>query len=272
MDKIKKGDIVARKSYGCDILFFVDKIIFSTDGMAIAILKGITIRIIADAFLDDLLIIDNNLIDNNIKGLDYKIENRIFSLIHNKKSLKNRYPNNLKTGKILHLDGDKRYSEKSNRYYKKVGLNAIVKNIPEFKQPLIVKDLLLKYKPDILVITGHDGMIKSGINYSDIHNYRNSKYFIQSVVAARTILPSNNDLAIFAGACQSFFEAIMASGANFASSPARILIDFMDPLIVAEKIATTPKNKFITINDIITDLRDGKKSIDGVGSLGKKPL
>lgn len=267
MEKIRKGDIVARKSYGCDILFFVDKIIFSSNGTAIAILKGITVRIIADSFLDDLLIIDNNLIDNNIKRLDSKIENRIFSLIN-----KSRYQPMPKTGKILHLDGDRRYSEKSNRYYKKVGLNAIVKNIPEFKQPLLIKDLINKYNPDIVIITGHDGMIKSGINYADINNYRNSKYFIQSVIEARKIIPSNNKLAIFAGACQSFFEAIMASGANFASSPGRILIDFMDPLIVAEKIATTPKNKFITINDIFTDLRDGKKSIDGVGSLGKKVL
>ena len=270
MDKIKKGDIVARKSYGCDILFFVDKIIVSSNGTAIAILKGITVRIIADAFLDDLLIIDNNLIDKNIKNLDKKIENRLFSFINQKS--KNRNQNFSQSGKILHLDGDKRYAEKSNRYYRKAGLNAIVRNIPEFKQPVMINNLLLKYKPDILIITGHDGMIKSGINYADIHNYRNSKYFIQSVLEARKVSPSNRDLAIFAGACQSFFEAIMSSGANFASSPGRILIDFMDPLVVAEKIATTSKNKFITINDILSDLRDGKRSIDGIGSMGKSSL
>ena len=74
------------------------------------------------------------------------------------------------------------------------------------------------------------------------------------------------------GACQSFFEAIMASGANFASSPARILIDFMDPLIVAEKIAITDRSRFVTINDIVNELRDGKKSIDGSGVMGKKHL
>ena len=91
MEKIKKGDIVARKSYGCDILFFVDKIIFNSDRTAIAILKGITVRVIADAFLDDLLIIDNNLLDKNIKKLDSKIENRIFSFIDTK-----RYQNNSK--------------------------------------------------------------------------------------------------------------------------------------------------------------------------------
>ena len=64
----------------------------------------------------------------------------------------------------------------------------------------------------------------------------------------------------------------MASGANFASSPGRILIDFMDPLIVAEKIAVTDRYKFVTINDIVDDLRDGKRSVDGSGVMGKKQL
>ncbi len=270
MEKIKKGDIVARKSYGCDILFFVDKIICSSNGTAIAILKGITSRIIADTFLDDLLIIDHHLLDIKMKKLDSHIESRILSFDTN--NIKKRYSFATTTGKILHLDGDRRYSDKSIRYYRKVGLNAIVKNVPECKQPLVVGDLLLRYQPDILVVTGHDGMIKSGVNYADIQNYRNSKYFIQTVIEARKLNPSNRDLAIFAGACQSFFEAIMASGANFASSPGRILIDFMDPLIVAEKIATTSRTKFITINDIVNDLRDGKNSIDGIGSMGKNRL
>jgi spore coat assembly protein len=57
------------------------------------------------------------------------------------------------TGKILHLDGDKKYSEKSAYYYRKLGLNAVVKNIPEYKQPKVVYSLLKMYNPDILVIT-----------------------------------------------------------------------------------------------------------------------
>lgn len=74
------------------------------------------------------------------------------------------------------------------------------------------------------------------------------------------------------GACQSYFEAIMFAGANFASSPARILIDFLDPLIVAEKVATTEKYKFLTIDEIAKDLRDGKKGVGGVGANGKMEL
>ena len=170
----------------------------------------------------------------------------------------------------MHLDGDRKYSEKSYRYYKKIGLNAIVKNVPEYRQPRVVYRLLEIYKPDILVITGHDGMIKSGKNYNDIYNYRNSKYFIETVKEARKYdQEKSQKLVIFAGACQSYFEAIISAGANFASSPARILIDFLDPLVVAQKVAFTEDYKYITIDDIAYELRDGRNGIDGIGANGK---
>ena len=172
---------------------------------------------------------------------------------------------------ILHLDGDKKYSEKSAKYYKKVGLNAIVRNVAESKQQYVIVDLLNRYNPDVVVITGHDGMIKSGIGYNDIYNYRNSKYFINTVIQAKKwVQKSGKNLAIFAGACQSYYEALISAGANFASSPARVLIDFMDPLIVAEKIATTDEYKYITIKDIEDELRDGDSGIGGIGTRGKK--
>ena len=82
------------------------------------------------------------------------------------------------------------------------------------------------------------GMIKSGARYTDIYNYRNSRHFIETVKEARKYDQKNDkNLVIFAGACQSYFEALMEAGANFASSPARILIDFLDPLIVAKSVA-----------------------------------
>lgn len=71
------------------------------------------------------------------------------------------------------------------------------------------------------------------------------------------------------GACQSYFEALISAGANFASSPARILIDFLDPLIVAEKIAFTERYKYVTIDDIARELRDGKRGVNGGGASGK---
>lgn len=174
------------------------------------------------------------------------------------------------TGKILHLDGDRKYSEKSKMFYQKMGVNAIVRNISENRQANYVESLIEKYNPDILVVTGHDKMIRLGRDYNDIYNYKNSKYFIQTVKNARKT--KRKDLVIFAGACQSYYEAIMSAGANFASSPARILIDFKDPLIVASKVALTDEKKYLTINDIEEELRDGERGINGIGAQGKKKI
>ena len=114
-------------------------------------------------------------------------------------------------------------------------------------------------------------MIRNGKNFNDIYNYRNSRYFMNTVAEARNWeRQTGKELVIFAGACQSFFEAIMSCGANFASSPGRILIDFIDPLIVAEKVATTPSYKYITINEIAEELRDGQKGIGGSRSNTEK--
>ena len=55
------------------------------------------------------------------------------------------------------------------------------------------------------------GMIKNGTDYNNIYNYINSKYFINTVIEAKRAAKPDKDLVIFAGACQSFFEAIIAS-------------------------------------------------------------
>ena len=275
MNKLRRGDIVARISYNKDILFEITRIIKLKDGNDIYILKGITKRIEADSPFNDLVKIDKRYADIKIKNL----ENRIYSYIENclntngekePKNFEKRKVNQISvTGKILHLDGDKKYAEKSERYYKSLGLNAIVKNIPESKQPQYIISLLEHYKPDIVVVTGHDGMIKKGTDFNNIYNYRNSKYFINTVHKIRSWRNSKN-VAIFAGACQSYYEALIAEGANFASSPARIMIDFIDPLIVAEKIATTDSKIFLNIYDIKNDLKEGERGISGVGTYGKK--
>ena len=62
----------------------------------------------------------------------------------------------------------------------------------------------------------------------------------------------------------------MQVGANFASSPARILIDILDPLIVAKEISITDDFKYIKMDDIEKELRDGKRGIDGVGAKRKE--
>lgn len=264
--KIKKGDFVARISYGKDILFVIDRIIKLKNGTTYAILKGVTVRIEADAPIEDIEKVELNRVIN----AERMAEKLLMQRIKNKAEEYRNY--SVKTGKILHLDGDRRYSEKSARYYKKMGLDAVVKNIPENKQPLMVRKLLEKYNPDILVITGHDAMLKKGMNYSNIYNYRNSGNFINTVRESRKWARSSNKLVIFAGACQSFFEALIEAGADFASSPGRILIDFIDPLIVAERVAITDRNKFVSSYEIAREIKEGEKGISGVGAMGKKKV
>lgn len=164
MEKFKKGDIVARRSHNQDILFSIENILKSSSGIQIAILKGITIRIVADAYIDDLVLLDTKKIDASLRSLEFRIEDRINNLLKKRREKvkdKDRSFEDIKAGRILHLDGDKFYSEKSARYYKKVGLSAVVINIPENKQHLLVREYINKYNPDILVLTGHDRYDKS---------------------------------------------------------------------------------------------------------------
>ncbi len=155
MNRIKKGDIVGRISYGKDIAFVVERIIKTHDSK-LAILKGLTVRVQADSTLDDLELMEKVQIAEHVKMLEENVAKRIQEHVQERKNKAQQFFREkaiVYTGKILHLDGDKKYSEKSNRYYKKIGLNAVVKNIPERKQPFYVASFLQRYQPDILIIT-----------------------------------------------------------------------------------------------------------------------
>lgn len=93
--QVKKGDIVGRYSYNNDILFFVDKIIKVNKTEKIAILKGLNIRIEADAEIQDLRKFDAKEAEELIRG----IENKSYKQITNTHNKTLEY-----TGKILHLD------------------------------------------------------------------------------------------------------------------------------------------------------------------------
>lgn len=257
LKEIRKGDVVARISHNKDVIFVVDRVINNK----IVWLTGITTRLKADAPIDDVEVIEKSEIQKIYDDVNEKIKKEANSIEIERNNFLKRSDKVIYTGKILHLDGDKRYSEKSNMYYRKMGLRAVVRNVPEYRQSDVVNTLIDRYNPDILVVTGHDGMLKKGKLYEDLYNYRNSRFFAQTVINARRN-EKGKKLVIFAGACQSYYEALINAGANFASSPARILIDFMDPLVVARKIATTDSNKFLTIGDIEDELRDGERGIN----------
>ena len=132
-----------------------------------------------------------------------------------------------------------------------------------------ILDLIEQLDPDIVILTGHDSYNKQGLK--DLKNYRNTTDYVDAVKKIRKHY-SKDHIFVFAGACQSNFEAIMASGANFASSPKRVNIDAYDPAIVAIKAATTPFNQIIDIEEIKDVLDSKKNGISGVESYGKMRL
>lgn len=113
MYKIKKGDIVGRISYGKDILFTVQNIVKRKDGKKVAILKGLILRIEADADIEDLELIEKKQVRNHMRNLENKYEDKIKRC--SRKNVKNEEiedriflgrSEEKKNGKILHLDGD----------------------------------------------------------------------------------------------------------------------------------------------------------------------
>ena len=124
------------------------------------------------------------------------------------------------------------------------------------------------YRPDILVITGHDAYSKSKGEKTDINAYRHSKDFVQTVKEARNRIPNLDQLVIFAGACQSHFESLIGSGANFASSPARVNIHALDPVYIVAKISFTPFMETINVWDVLRNTLTGEKGLGGIETRG----
>ena len=174
-----------------------------------------------------------------------------------------------KPGVILHIDGDLDYAEKSRGIYKKMGLTSYVYNIPESEQYRQIYQILQRIRPNILILTGHDAFMRKRNDIYNIDNYKNSRYYVQGVLEARRYEHNLDNLVIFAGACQSYYEAIISAGANFASAPKRVLIDMMDPLIVAETIAYTPVDKYIPLANILSNTREGINGIGGFQTRGQ---
>ena len=101
--RLKKGDIVSRLSYDQDIAFFISDII-KIDNELIAILKGLTIRIEADAPLYDLRLLEEDRVYKLLNEFDSNLENVKKNILINKKVPNKR--SRVDYGRILHLDGD----------------------------------------------------------------------------------------------------------------------------------------------------------------------
>lgn len=283
---MKVGDFVVRKSYDKDVTFKIIDI-KEVDGKIIYVLKGLHIRIIADSKEDDLEKVEDSMAGDKDKTFDSKVNDIINKVILSREE-RNGEKNMLRgldedirkndnkqelvfgrPGRILHIDGDATYMETCLKVYKQLNLNAIGVAIPEKEQPQKILYLVKEYNPDIVVLTGHDGVLKDKKGMLDLNNYRNSKYFIDSVKLLRSYNSSYDELVIFAGACQSCYENILEAGANFASSPSRVLIHCLDPVLVCERIAYTRIDEIVSIKDVIENTITGIKGIGGLQTRGK---
>jgi spore coat assembly protein len=270
---MRQGDFVTRKSYGGDVMFKIERI-----EQLKAVLRGVDYRLLADAPLGDLTV--SNLTEAmdhpRSSSPEFRETLRRLALSQVQLQEKNQLsiPYKQKTnmsyfevpGKVLHLDGDPTYLRKSMQLYGELRVPAEGFYIPESQMADALHRLLPQIKPDIVVITGHDGILKhrKGGGPTNLASYKNSQNFVNAVQIARQYERNRDSMIIVAGACQSHFEALLRAGANFASSPGRILIHALDPLCIAAKLSYTSVKETISMLDIAELTVTG---LDGLGGL-----
>lgn len=272
---IEVGDLVTRKSYNQDLLFRVTEV-----NNTVAILFGEDVRLIADAPISDLLVIDDKEYQSRQKQEKEKVDksNWLFRQDYNLIRQRNEYHASSgyshgesyfqMPGRVLHLDGDPVYLQKCRALYERLGVPIYGVHMSEKEMPDRVGRLIEQMRPDILVVTGHDAYLKSKGKLSDLKAYRHSRYFAETVYEARKRIPHLDQLVIFAGACQSHFESLIKAGANFASSPTRINIHALDPVYIVAKISYTPIKDHINVWDVLRNTLTGEKGLGGVETRG----
>ncbi|WP_064091134.1 sporulation peptidase YabG [Rossellomorea aquimaris] len=276
---IEINDVVGRLSYQCDILFRVIDIRM-IDGQKTAILYGEDFRLIADAPFQDLKKMDpreQDYINQEFRSKEKQsldLFRQDIELLKHKQEYKvtNAYRDEFNyfqiPGKVLHLDGDPSYLRKCLDLYEKIGVPVKGIHCNEKEMPEQIGGLIDKYRPNIIVITGHDAYSKAKGKKSDINAYRHTKYFVQAVREARKKVPHLDQLVIFAGACQSHFESLIHSGANFASSPSRVNIHALDPVYIVAKVSFTAFKDSVNVWDVIRNTITGDKGLGGLETKG----
>lgn len=251
--EFKIGDLVTRNSYDNDVVFKIVDI----EGDQVK-LKGINIRLIADSEIGDLKKHNDEDVENEKSFLD-----RLETTVDLDRNDYFYLP-----GKILHIDSDPEYLNRCLDYYKKISIWAMGINEKEENLADNITEWLEEYKPNIVVITGHDAYYKRKGKKDDLSAYKTSGYFVDAVRKAREYENSHEKLIIIAGACGSYYEELIKAGANFASSPRRINIHALDPAIVASKMSLSDINKDIDIKSILERTKYGKDGIGGIITKG----
>ncbi len=268
MNNFQTGEIVARKSYGGDIPFKIAGVTRDGYGRPVYLLKGLFTRLEADAYEDDLVKQDKRQVvssmENDIETAGRKALERIEPSPFLSRTMRAKKP-----GKILQVDSSREFLDKCLKHYRDAGLTAAGELVDEEQQPYVIRSLLTRNRPDILVITGHDGIKKGAVDMNSISSYRNSRHFIRAAGEARRVEPDADKLCIFAGACQSYYEAIMTAGANFASAPERVLIHLLDPALVSTKVALTDSRVVLSPEEVVRITITGAEGIGGTSTRGR---
>lgn len=269
------GELVTRISHKHDLLFRIASVTEDT-----AIVHGEDIRLVADASLDDLTHVQERDLqkrkqkEKEQEEFSYRLFRQDYQLMKEKRDYQSSdgYQNTSSffqlPAKVLHIDGDQTYLRKCIDLYKRMGLQVHGVYVNEKEMPFEIGPLIEKIQPNIIVITGHDAFSKNKGLKNDLRAYRHSKYFAETVRAARQKAPHLDQLVIFAGACQSHFESLIRAGANFASSPSRINIHALDPVYIAAKIAYTPFMEKVSVWDALRNTLTGEKGMGGVETRG----
>ncbi|MDG4657988.1 sporulation peptidase YabG [Ectobacillus antri] len=277
--EVKIGDLVERASHQRDLLFRVIEL-REDHTSKVAVLFGEEFRLVADAPLEDLIIVSSHEYRERSKEGKNKLDRtyQLFQQDYRLVQQRNEYYSTSGytadvnyfqlPGKVLHLDGDPLYLRKCLDLYAKIGVPVQGVHCKEEEMPQRINELLVQFQPDILVITGHDSYTKSKGKIGDLHAYRNSRHFVQAVKEARQKYPSLDQLVIFAGACQSHFEALIRAGANFASSPSRINIHALDPVYVVAKISFTSFVDRVNVWDVVRNTITGERGLGGIDTRG----
>ena len=124
------GDFVVRKKYNQDIVFQIYDI-----KNEIYYLKGVELRLIATASLEDLV---QSRFEPMRQDVALDLDNTVLK------------------GKILHVDGDSSYLKMCEDLYKELNVRAVCIHLKEKEMAKQIISLLHMYQPDLLVITGHD--------------------------------------------------------------------------------------------------------------------
>lgn len=238
---MRKGDLVTRYKYNHDVVFRIIDIKGNT-----AILKGECVRLSADAPLRDLKVYEKEM-EQEFVELEFSRGSKLIN------------------GCVLHIDGDENYLKKCLDVYKKYDIPAQGYYMKESEMPNQITNLLVKHKPDILIITGHDNY---KVDENKKEQFENSKYFIQAVKKARIYQADKDALVIFAGACQSYYEALIESGANFASSPTRQNINVLDPVYIAINVAKSHVGSYIDIEETLKKTVSKGVGLGGIDTRG----